>query len=215
MKPKHFPLILNFENKKVVIFGGGKVGERKAKLFSKVARVTIVSREFTPSIKKMARNGTVELIQVDLSREYIEEQVRDAFLVIAATNNSKINKEIEEIAYKYNKLLNKVDDPETQVLIPSIVKKGDILIAISTSGQSPAMSKYMRKLIQEQIKLKHERMVKLQSKIRGILKEKRDQRSREKILRSILKDREIWLALEKSYKKALEVALERYIKKSY
>ncbi|MEM2933461.1 MAG: bifunctional precorrin-2 dehydrogenase/sirohydrochlorin ferrochelatase [Halobacteria archaeon] len=214
---KLFPLILNFEDKKVVIFGGGKVGERKAKFFSKLARVSIVSREFTPSIKKMAKNGTVELIQVDLSRNNIEELeglVKDAFLVIAATNDSKINDEVEEIANKYNKLLNKVDDPETQVLIPAIVKKGDIFIAISTLGKSPAMAKYLRKMLQQQITLKHARMVKLQTIIRSILKQKKgDQKSRGKILNSILKDREIWLALEKSYKKALDLALERYIEK--
>lgn len=211
---KLFPLILNFENKKVVIFGGGKVGERKAKLFSKVANVSIVSREFTSSIKKMAKRKTIELIQADLrENKKIEEQVKDAFLVIAATNDSKLNDEIERIAIKYNKLFNRVDDPETQVLIPSIVKKGDIYIAISTHGKSPAMAKYLRKMLQQQITLKHLKMVKLQSKIRNILKQKKeDQKSRERILNSILKDSEIWLALEKSYRKALDLALKRYIK---
>jgi precorrin-2 dehydrogenase/sirohydrochlorin ferrochelatase len=209
---KIFPLILNFEGKKVVIFGGGKVGERKAKIFSKLARVLIVSKNFTPNIKKMAKNGIVELIQVDISRNIIEEQIKDAFLVIAATNNSKINDEIEEVANKYSKLLNKVDEPKTPALIPAIVKKGDILIAISTSGRSPAMTKYLRKLLEQQIKLKHVRMVKLQSKIRSMLKQrKRNQRSREKILRSILRDSEVWRALEESYRDALDLVLERYI----
>ncbi|MEM2925685.1 MAG: bifunctional precorrin-2 dehydrogenase/sirohydrochlorin ferrochelatase [Methanocellales archaeon] len=205
---------MNFENKKVVIFGGGKVGERKAKLFSKVARVSIVSREFTSNIKKMAKRNNVELIQADLrENEKIEEKVKDAFLVIAATNDSKLNDEIERIAIKYNKLFNRVDDPETQVLIPSIVKKGDIYIAISTRGKSPAMAKYLRKMLQHQITLKHLKMVKLQSKIRNILKQKKeDQKSRERILNSILKDREIWLALEKSYREALDLAVKRYIK---
>jgi precorrin-2 dehydrogenase/sirohydrochlorin ferrochelatase len=209
---KIFPLILNFEGKKVVIFGGGKVGERKAKIFSKLARVLIVSKNFTPNIKKMAKNGIVELIQVDISRNIIEEQIKDAFLVIAATNNSKINDEIEEVANKYSKLLNKVDEPKTPALIPAVVKKGDILIAISTSGRSPAMTKYLRKLLEQQIKLKHVRMVKLQSKIRSMLKQrKRNQRSREKILRSILRDSEVWRALEESYRDALDLVLERYI----
>ncbi len=212
MKPKLFPLILNFENKKVVIFGGGKVGERKAKLFSKVASVVVISKEFTPDLKKMEKKGMIELIKAEISKNKIEQQIKEAFLVIAATSSAIVNKKIEEIANTHGKLLNKVDDASTQVLIPSIVERGDILVAISTRGESPAMSKYLRKMLEQQVTSRHAKMVRLQSKVRDMLKRKvRGQRRRETILRMILEDNDVWAALDAGDKKAMEVVLKRYL----
>ncbi|MDY6932117.1 MAG: bifunctional precorrin-2 dehydrogenase/sirohydrochlorin ferrochelatase [Halobacteriota archaeon] len=190
------PLILDLDEKKVVIFGGGVVGERKAVLFSKHAKTVVISKEFTDKILSLGGSGMVELIEDDLTE--FEEFITDAFIVIPATSDRNLNDEIASKARHLGKLVNVVDGMG-DVVVPSIISRGDILISISTLGKSPAMCKYLRKQIEREVTEEHAQMVSLQDELRTMLKERvDDQKIREKILWEILEDESVWKDLLES-----------------
>ncbi len=200
------PLILNLKNKKVVIFGGGSVGERKAKLFSAHSDTVVVSREFTDDLKKLGKTGKVELIRDDLTE--FDKYLKDAFIVIPATSDKDLNVRIADKARDCEKLVNTVDELG-DVVVPSVISKGDILISISTLGKSPGMCKFIRKQIEEEIGDAHSSMVRLQEEVRNLLKERvDDQKVREKILWEILEDETVWKDLLESYDKTYSSVLK-------
>ncbi len=201
------PLMLDLKEKEVVIFGGGEVGERKAKLFCDFAKVTVVSREFTPLLKQFSGEGKINLIEVDdLTEKEISQYLKNAFIAIPATSDIELNEKISKIAKQRGRLVNRVDDMG-DIIVPSVIKRGDIVIGISTFGKSPALSKYTRERIESVITNEFAQMAKLQSELREILKSKvNEQRKRKAILWNIINDDEVWAALKESYDKAYKVA---------
>jgi len=197
------PLMIDLHEKDVVIFGGGEVGERKASLFCEHAKVTVVSREFTPGLNRFFETGKIKLIKVnDLSEKDIHSYLKNAFIVIPATNDSRLNESIAKIAGEGGKFVNRVDDIG-DIIVPSVIRRGDIVIGISTAGQSPALSKYIRHRIEEVITPEYAQMSRLQNEIREILKsDVDDQKKRKDILWNIINDNDVWKAFEESYEKA-------------
>jgi precorrin-2 dehydrogenase/sirohydrochlorin ferrochelatase len=205
------PLVINMESKKVAIFGGGSVAERKAKLFSEYSPTVIISKNFMGGIRDLARDGGIRIEECDISDENIERFVNDAFIVIPATDDRVLNDKIAKVAESHHKLVNRVDG-KGDVIVPSVIKKGDIRIGISTSGKSPGMSRFLREKMEMHIGKKDAEMVRLQYEIRELLKRKvRDQSVRQKILRDILYSDDVWNELSNGYEKAYELAM-RYIK---
>jgi len=203
------PLMLDLNEKEIMIFGGGEVGERKASLFCEHSKVTVVSKEFTPGLDRFYETGKIKLIKVnDLSEKDISSFLENAFIVIPATNNAVLNEKIAGIARDNKKLINRVDDIG-DIIIPSVIRRGNIVICISTAGQSPALSKYIRQKIEEVIIPEFAQMSRLQNEIREILKSSvDDQKKRRDILWSIINDDDIWKAFEESYEKAYMTALK-------
>lgn len=199
------PLMLDLRKKEVVIFGGGEVGERKAKLFCNHSRVTVVSREFTPLLSSM--EGKIKLVKVkDLTEKDIAQYLKNAFIAIPATNDIELNAKIEKLAKQKKKLVNRVDEAG-DIIVPSVIKRGNIVIGISTFGQSPALSRYIRERIEEVVTPEFETMAKLQNEFREMLKSKvKEQRKRKAVLWNIINDYEVWEALKESYDKAYKVA---------
>lgn len=206
--PQLLPLMINMEYKKVVIFGGGQVGERKASLFVKYAPTTLISRSFTSKIHDLEKQG-LELIRVNtLSDNEIQDYINGAFIVIPATSDRKLNKKIADLAHSNRCLVNSVDGLD-DLAVPSIINRGNITLAISTQGASPALSKFIRLKIEETIPddAEFEDMVRLLKEMREILKTKvTTQKDRASILWDILEDEDVWKALGKSYEVAFDVA---------
>jgi precorrin-2 dehydrogenase/sirohydrochlorin ferrochelatase len=193
------PLFLDLESRSVVIFGGGAVGERKARFFSGFSRVLIVSNTFTDGLRRLETDGSVKLIQADLSKGY-SEFFEGAFIIIPATSDSRINQSIEREAIEKGILVNKVDGVG-DVVVPSLIRKGSIDIAIST--KTPALSKYLRQRLEDELDENFEGMARLLGQIRKELKQEvPDQRDRSRMIWSILSDREVWRLLDISYEKA-------------
>jgi precorrin-2 dehydrogenase/sirohydrochlorin ferrochelatase len=210
--PHLLPLMVEMKNRKVVIFGGGQVGERKAVLFSKYAPTTVISRSFTPGLCELDEHG-FNLIKTNgtLSDEDILGYIKDVFLVIPTTSDQELNTRIAELAHQSCSLVNSVDGLE-DIAVPSIIEKGDITIAISTKGASPALSKYMRKKIEETISPEFEDMARILKDIRPkLIQQVPKQEDRSRILWNILEDSDVWGALPESYDKALEIALNHLI----
>jgi precorrin-2 dehydrogenase/sirohydrochlorin ferrochelatase len=206
---KFLPLMLDLAGKEVVIFGGGEVGERKASLFCGHAEVTVVSREFTPRLNRLFEEGKIKLVKVkDLTESEIRPYMKDAFIVIPSTNDTLVNERIAQLAGESGKLINRVDDMG-DVIVPSVITRGDVVIGISTLGQSPALSKYIRQRLEGVITPEFADMSRLQNEVREALKSQvHDQKKRKEILWNIINDSDVWSAISESYEKAYKVALK-------
>lgn len=201
------PLQLDLSERQVLIFGGGGVGERKARLFSRSARVIVVSRDFTPSLRQMESDGALTLICSDLSLpQDFEKYLEGAFIAIPATSDQVLNRKIEQAAHARGILVNRVDGVG-DVVVPSLIRKGPITIAIFT--QSPALSKHLRLRLEEELAEDYEAMARLLSEIRRELKGSvPEQRERARRVWRILEDEEVWRLLDISYEKAYNRARE-------
>lgn len=203
------PLILDLSGRKIVIFGGGSVGERKAELFCGCADTLVVSLDFSERLQELESSGQIRLVKLDLlaaSDSELREIVSDAFIVIPATSNFELNRKITVIAQESDILINQVD-ALGNVVIPSVIKRGDLVIGISTLGHSPAVSKYTRKQIESVITPAYSDMIRLQDELRSYLKQHvAEQRKRKEILWRILESKTVWEGFSESYEKAAEAA---------
>lgn len=181
----------------MVIFGGGKVAERKAVLFSDYGPVQVVSQKFTPHL--LASKERWKLVKCDLTvgfKRYLE----GAFIAVPATSNTPLNQAIEKEAIRQGVLVNRVEG-RGEVVVPSILRKGQIAIAIST--EVPALTRHLRIRLDEELTEDYQDMARLLSQLRPLLKEIIPlQEDRASIIRSILEDQEIWRLLSLSYEKA-------------
>jgi precorrin-2 dehydrogenase/sirohydrochlorin ferrochelatase len=208
------PLMIDLHDKEVVIFGGGGVGERKASLFCEHAKVKVISKEFTPGLDISCDAGKIERIKVkDIGDIEIASFLKNAFIVIPATNDQVFNEKIAQIAKDHGKFINRVDDIG-DIIVPSVIRRGDIVIGISTGGQSPALSKYIRQKIEEVITPEFSHMSRLQNEIREQIKTRfDDQKKRKDILWNIINDNDVWDSLRESYEKAYMTA-SKHIRKN-
>jgi len=205
--PAYLPLFIDLAGRRVVVFGGGPVGERKARYFLS-ADVAVVSRDFTPGLEALGREGLIRLVHMEISKNALAPLVDGALLVVAATGDPALDEEIRRSADEHGVLVNstKGDSP---VIVPSLIRKGQVMVAISTGGSSPALSRYLRQKLEGTIGEDVEKMAALQEKVRKQLKSTGgDQKQREKILRDILEDPAVWKALGESPDTAYEAALK-------
>ncbi len=158
----YYPINLNLANKKCIIIGGGRVAERKVfNLLEYGADIKLVSNEITEKIAKIQEKIT--LIKDNYNKRYLEKSA----LVFICTNNKDINIEIYKDAKSMGCLVNIATSPELcDFTIPSVVKRGDLQIAISTNGKSPAIAKIVKEKIDSFIEKEYQELVQLMGKIR-------------------------------------------------
>ncbi|MEC1622468.1 precorrin-2 dehydrogenase [Bacillus mojavensis] len=142
------PLHISLQKKKVVIAGGGNIALRRLNsVLSEGADITIVSPDVEPEIKQMAENRRIRWV----CRTIEKEDYFDAFLIIAATDNAAVNKEIVQTASPFQ-LVNCVSDAELgNVYMPKIVKRGHVTVSVSTSGASPKHTKELAEKVDKLI----------------------------------------------------------------
>jgi precorrin-2 dehydrogenase/sirohydrochlorin ferrochelatase len=145
---RYYPVNLDIKNRKCLVVGGGDVGTRKViTLLECGACVTVVSIDASEKVLKLAESGRIKLKR----RPYAGEDLEGMFLVICATDNEKLNLQVSRDAEKLNMLCNIADRPEAcNFILPALVKRGDLVIAVSTSGKSPAFAKKLRKDLEKQ-----------------------------------------------------------------
>jgi precorrin-2 dehydrogenase/sirohydrochlorin ferrochelatase len=201
----HVPLFIDLKDRRIVILGGGHVGERKAKMFCTYGQTTVVSTSFTAELLKMADDGLINAIVDDLKD--VKKYLTGAFIVVPATNNRTLNAFIADQAKAMNILVNQVDGIG-EVIVPSIINKDGVQVGISTMGKSPTSARFLRLRIEELIK-NVALMVTLQDKLRTILKKRiGSQLERKRILEIIINDQGVWAELARSDDAALQAALK-------
>ena len=140
---RYYPLFLDITGRKCVVVGGGNVAERKVeRLLACGARVEVVGKSLSPLLA--AWNGEEKVVRRDA--DYEDSCLVGAFLVIGATDDEAVNGRIARDARALGIPVNIVDDPALcDFILPSIVGRGDLTIAVSTDGRSPALAKKIRK----------------------------------------------------------------------
>src|SRR5688500_1597943 len=143
---RYYPAYLNLQGRVVVVVGAGAVAWQKiAALLESEARVRIVAPEALPEIEELARAKKVEW----LPRPYQPTDLDSASLVIAATDDAELQKRVAEEARARRIWVNVVDvTPLCDVIAPAVVARGDVQIAVSTGGASPALAKFIREKLE-------------------------------------------------------------------
>jgi len=145
---RYYPVHLDIQNRNCLVVGGGSVGTRKVEtLLDCGARVTVVSPVASEKLRQLREIGKIELKK----RSYQSGDLKSMFLVIGATDDENLNRQISADAEAKNMLCNIADRPEVcNFILPSVVRRGDLVITISTSGKSPALAKKLRKTLEVQ-----------------------------------------------------------------
>lgn len=146
-----YPVMINLEDRLVTVIGAGEVSLRKVEdLLETGARVRVISPVFHSGFKALGENfpGRIECLE----REYREGDLDGAALVFSATNDGGVNASVFTEATERNILINAVDDPPNcSFFIPSFIRRGDLLMALSTSGASPSMAARLRRSLESHI----------------------------------------------------------------
>ena len=140
--PAYYPVYIDVKERTCTVIGGGKIGEEKVrKLLECGASVKVVSPEVTDGVSRLADDGGITWVR----REYQPGDLEGAFIAIAATDHNPTNVRIAEEARKRNVLLNVVDVTHLCTFIaPSIATRGEVTVAVSTGGASPALARKFR-----------------------------------------------------------------------
>jgi precorrin-2 dehydrogenase / sirohydrochlorin ferrochelatase len=143
-----FPMFLKLEGRHCLVVGAGAIAQEKLpSLLEAGAKVKLVALQATETIAELARSGKVSWEQ----RAFVTSDVEGVFLVVAATSYSDLNRQVFLAARERNVLCNAVDDPENcDFYYGSVVRRGDLQIAISTAGHSPALAQRLRKQLEAQ-----------------------------------------------------------------
>lgn len=160
----YYPILVDLTGKKAVVVGGGQVGQRKIEtLLKHGARVHVISVELSPVLRRHMEAGEITY----LGSEFQSEHVDGAFLVIAATDDPSLNRAVSACARERGILVNAVDQPgDCTFIVPSILERGDLVIAVSTSGKSPAMAKKIREDLENRYGREYEIFLALLGKLR-------------------------------------------------
>jgi len=143
-----FPMFVKLEGKQILVVGAGKVGEPKiAGLLDTGAVIRVVSLDASPAVREWARSGQIEL---EL-RSFNPADLDGAFLAVVATSSRTLNEFVYHEAQRRRVLCNVVDVPDLcDFYYPSVVRRGDLQIAVSTAGKSPSLAQKIRQQLEKQ-----------------------------------------------------------------
>jgi precorrin-2 dehydrogenase/sirohydrochlorin ferrochelatase len=182
---KYYPINLNIKDRQCLVIGGGKVALRKVqRLVSCQAIVRIISPQVVSQLAEIAQKEGIEI----LYKEVCSADLNDAFMIFATTNDAMVNRSIARWAQEKNILCNIADRPDqSDFTLPSVIEQGDLNISISTNGKSPALSRFIRKRLQDEFGQEYATFLELMGNLRQILNtEISCQKKRQKIYQSLL-----------------------------
>lgn len=170
----YYPVMLDLTGRLVVVIGGGDVAARKVHEFVESgARVHIISPEVNDEIKQLIEQNST-LISFS-KRKYKKGDLQGAALVYSTTDNQEVNKSVFYEAEELNLFINAVDDPENcSFIVPSIIRRGDLVVAVSTSGNSPAMAARLRRELEKFLPDSIEETLHKLKEVRALLKNDND-----------------------------------------
>ena len=144
----YYPVFLNLKGKKCLVAGGGQVALRKAgTLLEYGAVVTVVSPRLCAGLRRLLNDGRITVI----NRAYRSDDMKGAYVAIVATSNRRTNLGAAGDAKKRRVPVNVVDDPVlSDFIVPSIMRRGSLAIAVSTSGKSPALARKIRSRLEDE-----------------------------------------------------------------
>ncbi|MFB6140428.1 MAG: bifunctional precorrin-2 dehydrogenase/sirohydrochlorin ferrochelatase [Halosimplex sp.] len=215
------PLLHDFEDETVLVFGGGRVGARKARRFAREARVVVVSPAFADSRDgdsdadgDRAAFGDAELVRATPAADDLAgwfDRAEPA-LVVAATDDGALNERIEAVARDRGVLVNRADEHGERgagsVVVPATVRDDPVVAAVATGGASPALSRHLRRRIETEIE-DAGAMAELTGEIREELQaDGVDPDVRREAVRAVVRSATVWKALDSGIPNARQVAAD-------
>ena len=201
------PLLHDFTDETVLVFGGGPVGARKARRFATEARVVVVSPDFAA-----ADFGDAALIRARPTPDAVPDWLSrvDPALVVAATDDADLNEAAETAARDQGRLVNRADAagerPARSVVLPAIARDGPVVVGVGTGGRSPSLSAHLRDRIQDEVDGAGE-MARLTAALRTELADRELSADRRRAaLRAVLANRDVWTALDSGGSNARQLA---------
>jgi precorrin-2 dehydrogenase / sirohydrochlorin ferrochelatase len=181
---RYYPIMLDLHKKHVVVVGGGKVAERKIRgLLDSGAQITMISPEATEPLQELHEQKLITWRK----KSFEPEDIKDAFIIVASTNQKEINAAVQQEADK-KQLINLVDDPDrSNFHVPSVIRRGRLNIAVSTSGASPILAKKIGREIGQMYDERYEQYVDFLFDCRQkIIKEVTDSTKKKELLSAIV-----------------------------
>ena len=201
------PLVHDFRDERVLVFGGGSVGARKARRFAQEADVTVVSPTFVDE-----SFGDADQVRAEPGPEDVDRWIdqTDPALVVAASDDSDLNATVATVASERNLLYNRADEAGERdadsVVVPATVRSDPVVVSISTGGQSPALSRYLRKHLSGAIENAGE-MAQLTGSLREDLKSDGvPAGTRRSAVRAVVHDDDVWKALDSGRSNPQQIA---------
>lgn len=179
----YYPMMVDLEGMKITIIGGGKVAYRKAAHFlSFNGSVTVISQSFTAEFENL--KTTMYLI----NDTYKEEYLQGSSIVVAATDDKNLNEQIGAYCKHHALLCNVVSNQElSSFIVPSFIKRGELIISVSTGGNSPTLASKIKKELEDQYDSSYEAYVELLGKIRHyILKQGLEETEKADLLKNLV-----------------------------
>ncbi|MBE7415054.1 MAG: bifunctional precorrin-2 dehydrogenase/sirohydrochlorin ferrochelatase [Deltaproteobacteria bacterium] len=183
---RYYPVFLDLKDRPCLVVGGGPVAERKALgLLAAGANVTVVGPRVTEALEGLARKKEIALEK----RAYRPGDAKGRFLVVAATASRAVNEAVQRDAEVFGCLLNVVDDPaRSNFIVPSVVRRGALTIAISTSGKSPYLARVLREEFEGRIGAEYEDFIEILGAARKkLLKTGLSRDKKERIIKALVK----------------------------
>ena len=160
----YYPVYIQLHQQPCVVIGGGKIAEGKVEgLLAAEAKVTVVSPNLTQRLHELVEKERINYV----ARAYRPGDLTGAFMIICATDQTEINHQVWQEANANHQLVNVVDDtPRCNFIAPSILRKGNLTLAISTGGKAPALAVRLKERLQREIGPEYERFLELAGDLR-------------------------------------------------
>ena len=204
-----YPVFVELEGKSVVVVGGGNVAFRKVTaLLECGAAIHLAGRVLTSELREMVDKKEIHF----LGNEFHDEFLNGAFMVIAATDDKDLNHHVSTCAREKGVLVNAVDQPpDCDFIVPSIIRRGDLIIAISTSGKSPAMARKIRKGLEAQFGREYEAFLAMMGRLRKeVLSLGLSQKENSRIFQKIV-DADLLTDFSEGFPKRVETCLKNIL----
>jgi precorrin-2 dehydrogenase / sirohydrochlorin ferrochelatase len=205
---------LKLAGKTVMVVGGGAEAYRKTQSFlDSGATIWVISREFSSNVEQLGDEKKVALLKTEIkdAKAFVDSLNPKPDMLLAATDNSTLNLELVKAAKAWGCMVYAVDNPtQSDFILPAVARVGDVKVAVSTGGRSPAMAHLLRERIEKLVTPQDLLEIELQANMRVILKDKvSDSKARSEMLYEILNNGNIKEALlEGNLQEAQELAMK-------
>ena len=164
----YYPVFLKLSGRRCVVIGGGEVALRKVQsLLQCGARVEVVSPEVCAGLEELASRHKISIVR----RGYKHGDIGGACLAIAAAGDAGINARVEQEAELRGVLVNIVDNRELSTfIVPSYLRRGDVTVAVSTAGRSPALARRIRSRLEKDIGIEYAELAEIVDEVRSEVK---------------------------------------------
>ncbi len=144
-----FPIFVDLKDKEILVVGGGRVALRKVeKLLPFGGKITVVAPKAVKELKELHRKGKIKLKR----RPFKVEDLKNKYLVVVAADDVNLQRRIFNLCQRKGILCNSVDSPEyCNFIFPALVRKGELVIGITTSGKAPALAALLRKHLERNL----------------------------------------------------------------